>query len=77
MAKATKVPGDYEITLTLSRDEAETLILTMGRTVGGNQRGKRAYAIYRALDDAGVVSPATDTPFGKLIECSGDTIRFK
>lgn len=58
MAKATKVPQDYEVTLTLSRKEAETLRFILSRIGGHPLRTPRGFisAIADAMDEAGVMN---------------------
>jgi hypothetical protein len=56
MARATKVPADYEIQLTLSRDEAEALRDVVGKVAGCSMNSPRKHtsAIFDALGLAGV-----------------------
>jgi hypothetical protein len=55
MAKATKVPADYEVTLTLSRAEAESLkALTGNMSAAPEGINGPLPVIYNALNAAGV-----------------------
>lgn len=53
MAKATKVPADYEVALTLNKREAEVLFFLL-RNVGGDGARDQTNAIMEALRCAGV-----------------------
>lgn len=56
MAKAKKVKAEYELQLTLSRAEAETLLFVCGRIGGCSMDSPRKHTdeLFRALKDAGV-----------------------
>lgn len=61
MAKATKVPSDYELTLTLSKAEAEVLRFVMGNIGGSGPARDLCISILRALKDASVNRPELRT----------------
>lgn len=56
MAKATKIPSDYKVTLELSKDEAETLLCLMNCIGGSSSNSPRKHTdqIALALDEIGV-----------------------
>lgn len=56
MAFAKKTEAKYSIDLLLSQDEAETLLLVVGRIGGSQHHSRRGYTnkVYHALLEAGV-----------------------
>jgi hypothetical protein len=62
MAKAEKIPADFEVKLTLTREEAETLRAVCHRIAGDPQLSRRKHmdSINSALRNAGIESDTTD-----------------
>lgn len=78
MAKATKTPSDYTLTLELSREEAEMMLFIL-RQIGGSPEGKRGIcdSINLALLKAGVdVVDADLLPLLSPFPCTRNSIYF-
>lgn len=67
--KVTEVAVNNGANLTLSKDEAETLLVVLGK-VGGDpweSRRKHASAILEALRSAGVVAPKVPSEYDDML----------